>query len=88
MAALPPLRPKVSTPLPVFGEMSATEFLEVINIVGIAAFGTVADYPDPLLYLAKSIYPGCYISVSDIITAESISKGQKKLTVPGVSFIF
>ena len=70
---------------PVFGEMSATEFLEVINIVGIAAFGTVADYPDPLLYLAKSIYPGCYISVSDIITAESISKGQKKLTVPGVN---
>ena len=70
---------------PVFGEMSATEFLEVINIVGIAAFGTVADYPDPLLYLAKSIYPGCYISVSDIITAESISKGQKKLTVPGIN---
>ena len=70
---------------PVFEELSATEFLEVTNIVGIAAFGTVADYPDPLLYLAKSIYPGCYISVSDIITAESISKNEKKLMVPGIN---
>ena len=70
---------------PVFDEMSATEFLEVVNIVGIAAFGTVADYPDPLLYLAKTIYPGCYISVSDIITAESISKNEKKLMAPGIN---
>ena len=70
---------------PVFEEMSATEFLELTNIVGIASFGTIADYPDPLLYLAKSIYPGCYISVSDIITAESVSKKEKKLLVPGIN---
>ena len=70
---------------PVFDEMSVTEILEVTNIVGIAAFGTVADYPDPLLYLAKTIYPGCYISVSDIITAESISKNEKKLMAPGIN---
>ena len=69
---------------PVFEEMSATEFLEITNIVGIASFGNIADYPDPLLYLAKTIYPGCYISVSDIITAESISKSQQKLMVPGL----
>ena len=59
---------------PVFDEMSATDFLELVNIVGIAALGTEGDYVDPLLYLAKAVYPGCYISVSDIITAESISK--------------
>ena len=70
---------------PVFEEMSATEFLEITNIVGIASFGNIADYPDPLLYLAKTIYPGCYISVSDIITAESISKSQQKLMVPGLN---
>ena len=70
---------------PVFGEMSASNFLEIINIVGIAAFGTIGDYVDPLLYLTKTVYPGCYISVSDIITAESISKNQKKLLVPGIN---
>ena len=70
---------------PVFEEMSDTEFLEITNIVGIAAFGTIADYPDPLLYLAQSLYPGCYISVSDIITAEGITKSQQKLMVPGLN---
>ena len=70
---------------PVFDEMSANEFLEIANIVGIASLGTVADYPDPLLYLTKTIYPGCYISISDIITAESISKGQSKLLAPGLN---
>ena len=70
---------------PVFGEMSATDFLELVNIVGIAALGTEGDYVDPLLYLAKAVYPGCYISVSDIITAEVISKKQKKLMVPGIN---
>ena len=69
---------------PVFEEMSATEFLEITNIVGIASFGNIADYPDPLLYLPKSIFPGCYISVSDIITAEGIAKKEKKLMVPGL----
>ena len=70
---------------PVFGEMSATDFLELVNIVGIASLGTVGDYVDPLLYLAKAVYPGCYISVSDIITAESVSKNQKKLMAPGIN---
>ena len=70
---------------PVFGELSATDFLELINIVGIASFGTIGDYVDPLLYLVKGVYPGCYISVSDIITAESVSKGQQKLMAPGLN---
>ena len=70
---------------PVFEEMCDTEFLEITNIVGIAALGPVADYPDPLLYLAQSVYPGCYISISDIITAESITKSQQKLMVPGLN---
>ena len=70
---------------PVFDEMESTQFIELANIVGIASLGTVADYPDPLLYLAQSVYPGCYISVSDIVTAEGISKNQKKLMVPGIN---
>ena len=46
---------------PVFEEMSDTEFLEITNIVGIAAFGTITDYSDQLLYLAQSLYPGCIL---------------------------
>ena len=71
---------------PVFGELSATDFLELINIVGIAALGNIGDFVDPLLYLTKNVYPGCYISVSDIVTAEGIAKNQqKKLVVPGIN---
>ena len=70
---------------PVFTELEDTQFLEMANIVGVASLGKVADYPDPLLYLPQSIYPGCYISVSDIITVESISKNQNKLLVPGLN---
>ena len=69
---------------PIFGDLSATDLLELVNIVGIASLGTVGDFVDPLLYLSKAVYPGCYISVSDIITAEGISKGQEKLLVPGL----
>ena len=69
---------------PIFGELSSTDLLELVNIVGIASLGPVGDFVDPLLYLSKAVYPGCYISVSDIITAESISKNQQKLLVPGL----
>ena len=69
---------------PIFGELSSTDLLELVNIVGIASLGPVGDFVDPLLDLSKSVYPGCYISVSDIITAESISKNQQKLLVPGL----
>ena len=69
---------------PIFEELSVTDLLELTNIVGIASLGTVGDFVDPLLYLSKAVYPGCYISVSDIITAESISKNQQKLLVPGL----
>ena len=68
---------------PIFNEMVETQFLELVNIVGIATYGNISDYPDPLLYLPKEMYPGCYISVSDIILAESVSKG-KNLEAPGI----
>lgn len=69
---------------PVFDQMEAKDFLEIINIVGVASLGTIADYPDPLLYVPRALYPGCYISVSDIVTAEVVSKKEKKLEVPGL----
>ena len=68
---------------PFFNELDITEVLKLINIVGIACNGKIGEYPDPSVYLVKNIYPGCYISMSDIATAEEYSKGKEHLSVPG-----
>ena len=66
-----------------FEELDVTEILKLINIVGIACNGNVGEYPDPSVYLVKNIFPGCYISLADIATAEEYSKGNEHLLVPG-----
>ena len=69
---------------PFFSELDITDILKLINIVGIACNGNVGEYPDPSVYLIKNIYPGCYISLADIATAEEYSKGNEHLQVPGI----
>ena len=66
-----------------FNELEITEILKLINIVGIGCKGNIGEYPDPSVYLVKNIYPGCYISMADIATAEEYSKGNEHLGVPG-----
>jgi len=66
-----------------FNELEITDILKLINIVGIACNGKIGEYPDPSVYLVKSIFPGCYISLADIATAEEYSKGNEHLAVPG-----
>ena len=68
---------------PFFNELEIIEILKLINIVGIACNGKIGEYPDPSVYLVKNIYPGCYISLADIATAEEYSKGKEHLAVPG-----
>ena len=68
---------------PFFNELEITEILKLINIVGIACYGKIGEYPEPSKYLVKTIYPGCYISMADIATAEEYSKGKEHLAVPG-----
>ena len=68
---------------PIYDELEVSEVLKLINIVGIACNGKVGEYPDPSVYLVKNIYPGCYISMADIATAEEYSKGNEHLEVPG-----
>ena len=67
---------------PFFNELDITEVLKLINIVGIACNGKIGEYPDPSVYLVKNIYPGCYISLADIVTAEEYTKGKEHLVVP------
>ena len=68
---------------PMFKELEVTDILKLFNIVGIACNGKIGEYPDPSVYLVKNIYPGCYISIADISTAEEYSKGKQHLEVPG-----
>ena len=68
---------------PFFQELEVTDILKLFNIVGIACNGKIGEYPDPTVYIVKNIFPGCYISMADIATAEEYSKGDKHLEVPG-----
>ena len=68
---------------PTFQELELPDILKLFNVVGIACKGTIGEYPDPSMYLIKNIYPGCYISMADIVTAEEYSKGVNHLEVPG-----
>jgi len=72
---------------PVFNEMEITDILKFYNIVGVACNGKIGDYPDPSLYLINKIYPGCYVSIADIATAEEYSKGNEHLKDPGTKGI-
>lgn len=63
-------------------EMEVTDILQLINIVGVACNGPVGDYPDPMTWRLNDIYPGCYISLSDILMGHVQSGGQN-VTVPG-----
>ena len=68
---------------PFFEELEVSDILKLFNVVGIACNGKIGEYPDPSVYLIKNIYPGCYISMADIATAEEYTKGDKHLEVPG-----
>ena len=68
---------------PIIEELEIADILKFFNIVGIACNGNIGDYPDPSIYLINKIYPGCYISIADIATAEEYSKGNEHLKDPG-----
>ena len=59
------------------------DLLKVINIVGIAIYGKINDYPDPSIYKPNKIFPGCYISLSDIITVNEHTMNKENLKPPG-----
>eukprot|EP00833_Pecoramyces_ruminatium_P006678 jgi/Orpsp1_1/1180710/evm.model.c7180000074387.1 len=68
---------------PIFDELEISDILKFFNIVGVACHGNIGDYPDPSIYLINKMYPGCYISIGDIATAEEYSKGNDHLKDPG-----
>lgn len=61
----------------ILDDMEATEILQMINIVGMAVNAEIGDYPDPMSWRVKKIFPGCFISMSDITMAHLHSGGRK-----------
>ena len=53
-------------------KMSALDILKLLNIVGMPCDAVVGDFPDPKTYHVKKIFPGTYISMSDIIVCREM----------------
>ncbi|ARF10430.1 hypothetical protein Hokovirus_1_309 [Hokovirus HKV1] len=67
-------------------ELEATDIIQMINIVGLACNSNIGDYPDPMSYRLKNLFPGCYISISDLTFAitYNIKQGSdNNVYVPG-----
>ena len=60
----------------IFEETTANDILKIINIVGIAGYNEIGNFPDPMTYRIKTLYPGTFISLSDILTAYEVTGGQ------------
>lgn len=67
-----------------FDDITAREILMILNIVGIACDGPVGDFPDPMTYRINRIYPGVFVSVSDMLTTRvQMNQPDLNLNVPG-----
>lgn len=67
-----------------FPTFDAHEILEILNLVGVACYGPIGDYPDPSTWFVKEIFLGCNVSLSDILVAYQQSGGES-LKVPAIN---
>jgi hypothetical protein len=63
-------------------ETPVSDIIQLTNIVGIGCYHQIGDYPDAMTYRVHDLYPGTYISVSDITICQSMINGDK-LSPPG-----
>ena len=61
----------------IFEETTANDIIKIINIVGIAGYNEIGNFPDPMTYRIKKLYPGTFVSLSDILTAYELTGGQQ-----------
>ena len=60
----------------IFDDLTANDIIKLLNIVGVATYSQVGNYPDPMTYRLEKIYPSTFISISDILTAYEVSNGS------------
>ena len=63
-------------------ETSVSDIIQLTNIVGIGCHHPIGDYPDAMAFRVHDIFPGVYISVSDITVYQTMA-ANTKLKVPG-----
>jgi hypothetical protein len=63
-------------------EMSATDILQVANIVGVPCHHRIENVVDPMLYRVDALYPGTFLSLSDLLVHHVQSRGEV-LRAPG-----
>ena len=63
----------------VFDEITTFDVIRLLNIVGIGCDASIGNFPDPMTYRIKEIYPGCYVSLSDVLEVSEKKKGENAL---------
>ncbi|OUM63701.1 hypothetical protein PIROE2DRAFT_61128 [Piromyces sp. E2] len=62
-----------------FEHMTAIDIIKLLNIVGVGCDAFIGNYTDPMIYRLKEVYLGCFISLSDVLTASEFSGGKNNL---------
>jgi hypothetical protein len=63
-------------------EMAATDFIQLLNLVGVPFNSPISNAVDPMLFRVKEIFPGSFISLSDVLI-HHLQSGGKPLHAPG-----
>jgi hypothetical protein len=65
-------------------DVNANDIIRMVNIVGVACSGPIGEFPDPMTWRVNELYLGCYVSLSDVLTAFMQSRG-KPLQTPATN---
>ncbi|CAF1550070.1 unnamed protein product, partial [Adineta steineri] len=68
----------------ILDDIDANDILRMINIVGVGCSGPIGEFPDPMTWRVNEIYVGCYVSLSDVLTAFIQSQGRS-LQAPAIN---
>jgi hypothetical protein len=63
----------------IFEKITAIDIIKLLNIVGVGCDAFIGNFTDPMIYRLKEIYLGCYISLSDVLSASEYSGGKNNL---------
>ncbi|CAF3550969.1 unnamed protein product [Rotaria sp. Silwood1] len=57
-------------------DVDANGILQMVNIVGIPCSGPIGEFPDPMTWRVNELYLGSYVSLSDVLTVFTQSRGK------------
>ena len=63
----------------IFDDITTIDVIKLLNIVGIGCDASIGNFPDPMTYRIKEIYPGCSVSLSDVLEVSEKKKGENAL---------